>query len=168
MSQTQKWLHVYKMVKPDIDKFVVMNPSKLRNIMNLKKLALVPAFQQTIHEIKNKTHHLLKQETGKDMSRRAVLARIRKWFVHDFYLSRHPVVRPSRAFLSEARVFFSPPENASQIFYGYKHIASPINRDYHFYVVKTRKVSSSIPNYTSHTLYLLVLCGNETVDVQIL
>jgi hypothetical protein len=168
MSQIQKWLHVYKMVKPDIDKFVVMNPTKLRNIMNLKKLALVPAFQKTINKITNKKHHLLEQETGRDMSRRAVLARIRKWFLQDFYLSRHPVIRPSRAFLSEARIFFSSPENASEIFYGYKHIAPPIDRDYHFYVVKTRKVSSSIPNYTSHTLYLVVLCGPETVDVQTL
>lgn len=168
MSQRQKWLHMYKTVKPDIDKFVVMNPSKLKNIMNLKRLVFVPAFEKTMHDIKNKKHHLIGQETGKDMSRRAVLARIRKWFLQDFYLSRHPVLRPSRSFLSEARIFFSSPENTSQLFYGYKHIASPIDRDYHFYVVKTQKVSSAIPSYTSHTLYLVVLCGSETVDVQIL
>lgn len=161
-AMSQQWLHLYRIVKDDIDPYVSSHPKKMRSILNFKKLHHMHVYENTLRDIQQHRHHLFGQF---DMSRRSLLYRLRKWFREDFHIITAPLARPSLQFIREAHHFFSSPENQRDIFYGEKTITGT-DVTYLLSVIKTGKVYPGVQGYESSQIYLVIIANNETIDVE--
>lgn len=166
MSQQKKqeWLHLYRIVKSDIDKYLSEHPKSLHNVLNMKKMLHASAFQKVMQEITDRGHPTIQtQLIGPMTSRKTLLIRLRNWFRESFHFSRAPIIRPSIEFQNEAMQHFQDPKHKYDVFYGSLYVTIT-QRQYHFFVFKTTVVHSQLQGYLPNTIYLMIIVDDETME----
>ena len=160
VKHEQDWLHLYRTVKLDIDKYMTEHPRGLRNVLNMKKMMRVDMFQATMQQLLD--HFPSTQEIGVMTSRKSLLSRLRRWFREPFHVIRAPVFPIPLTFQNDAHQYFQDSTHNRDVLY--RHFTHA-GHQYHFFVVKTGSVTTHIDGYTPYTVYLIGIVDNETIEV---
>lgn len=158
-QENERWLHLYRTVKRDIDKYMSEHPYALRNVLNMKKMMRIDMFQATMQQLLDKTQQT--QEIGPMTSRKMLLSRLRRWLREPFHIIRAPVFPVPDAFKNEARQYFEDSTHTQNVLYRHYSYAG---HEFHFFVVKTGTVSTVLDGYIPHTVYLIGIVDHETIE----
>jgi hypothetical protein len=159
-QENEKWLHLYRTVKRDIDKYMSEHPYALRNILNMKKMMRVDMFQATMQQLLD-TSGGGTQEIGPMTSRAMLLSRVRRWFREPFHIIRVPVFPIPETFKNEAQHYFEDSAHTRHVLYRHYSYAG---HEFHFFVIKTGNVFTHIDGYSPHTVYILGIVDNKTIE----
>jgi hypothetical protein len=154
-QQQQKWLHLYTILKSEIDEYISEHPKAIQNILNFKKMSYVQTHDKVIKQL-----HSLK------LSRPKLLTEMNKYLSQTYSLLFAPLIYPSKQFMKEAAIYFQDKQHKYNVLHGMFKDREH-DRIYDYYILKTSK-NVMHARYKFDQLYFVMYLRNEKEIIEIL
>lgn len=152
-GKQQQWIHLYSIVKSEIDEYVTKYPKALKNILNFKKMAYIQGHQKTMDELKSNK-----------LSRPQLLSKMKKYLSEIYHLLYVPLIYPDKQFIRQAKKYFMNDKNKFHVLYDSYH-DSIHHRIYDYYILKT---TYDCEFYQSDQIYLIIYLRNDKQIIEVL
>lgn len=161
LQKKDKLLHLYGIVGSKIADSLV-GQGKLHHVKNIEKLFHAQKYQAALEELLQTRFDPLAQQVNEHTPRKSLLTRLRKWYREPWHVIRVPTFQVPNAFTRDALYYFQNPLNSKNVVYqSFLHHGHV----YHFFVFKSGSTYTNIPQYVPHSVYLLGIVDNVTVEV---